>query len=921
MAGVLSSQNPDAEAERRVGSVIKGKWTLDALLGVGGMAAVYSASHRNGKRVALKVLHVDYARDRTVCDRFLREAYVCNRVGHESVVQILDDDVTDAGELFLVMELLEGETIRDTWKNHGKTVPFPLVFQICERVLDCLAACHSVGIVHRDLKPANIFLTRDLCVKLLDFGVAQYRDAQVEKTTAGTALGTPAYMAPEQAMGLVDEVDARADVFAVGALIHALVTGYRINHGRTEQEALVMAATRAVPSVSRLAPTLPIEVIRIVDKALQWDKKDRFTSARDMQAAVVDVMARHGVPPMPAVRAGQVLSAAGPSSAQLMAAAAIAPAERPSEARPGASAVMPTASARAAFDSRHDVALEHHLGLVKQGLRAFERAITAPPNVDAARLVQAAFDPLTQAVLENRGRVVLSIGPNEIFTQGRSVYRPEQAKAHGLVTTLFGEGVREITIDAGITADELSTVVSVVRERVTRDDLYAWRAGGAPRTDLATALWERDLAHVEFTLADPVETVAWRAETTALPAGDVTVHRQVLEALFVEADAYVARDDAENHDDVSSLALDPQVAHAIGGKFRLDPAEAGMRSLRMITSLGELGDVPWAQAALVQLGASAVIGGFPEQVADYDEVLGLDGEHDDHSLVRRATVRTALVAWALPGGGFVPEASVSFGELLEGLPAEAASDAIYGFGSLRWGASIEAGALAAQNQIATMLLQWISDHATPQQLGEAMGWAPYILPTFVARWVVLVAKLGGSVSDLRGVDVPSLRLAADLFVTSERDPAQIAHYLDGTDEALRATVIDCVCTFVKPWCFGALARIIASPRLLRLTENDRRRVMAAAMHVAPREAELVLFELVKKTTLLGSGGEHHATRIMAVDVIGELCITTEAQLEMDRLVQARSGVSDDLRAAAQRAAMSIRERRQAGSTNNPFGVR
>ena len=118
---------------------------------------------------------------------------------------------------------------------------------------------------------------------MLDFGVAQMRDATSERTATGTALGTPAYMSPEQAMGLVDQLDGRADLFSVGAMMHALITGHRINNGRTEQEALVMAATKPVPSVARLAPHLPIELIKVIDKALAWDRRNRFQDSREMQ--------------------------------------------------------------------------------------------------------------------------------------------------------------------------------------------------------------------------------------------------------------------------------------------------------------------------------------------------------------------------------------------------------------------------------------------------------------------------------------------------------------------------------------------------------------------------------------------------------------------------------------------------------------
>jgi serine/threonine protein kinase len=289
----------DGGPNARVGSVIKNKWTVESLLGVGGMAAVYAAAHRNGQRAALKILHTDFAREKTICERFLREAYVSNKVNHGATVQVLDDDMTETGEPFLIMELLEGETVRDAWKKSGRTMAAGRVLQICEKVVDCLASCHAIKVIHRDLKPANIFILKEGDeIRVLDFGVAQMRDATSERTATGTALGTPAYMSPEQAMGLVDQLDGRADLFSVGAMMHALITGHRINNGRTEQEALVMAATKPVPSVARLAPHLPIELIKVIDKSLAWDRRNRYQDAREMQKALIDLMPGQGVAPL-----------------------------------------------------------------------------------------------------------------------------------------------------------------------------------------------------------------------------------------------------------------------------------------------------------------------------------------------------------------------------------------------------------------------------------------------------------------------------------------------------------------------------------------------------------------------------------------------------------------------------------------------
>src|SRR5262249_27733735 len=183
---------------------------------------------------------------------------------------------------FLVMELLDGETVQQLWKRNKRKLTVAEALPIAARVLETLAHFHAQTIVHRDLKPANVFITKEGLVKLLDFGVARMREAGGDKTRAGTALGTPSFMAPEQAMGLTDNVDGRADIFSVGATIYALLSGQRLHQGRTDNEAFILAATQPAPSLARVAPDMPVEVIALVDKALAWDPRNRFQSAESM---------------------------------------------------------------------------------------------------------------------------------------------------------------------------------------------------------------------------------------------------------------------------------------------------------------------------------------------------------------------------------------------------------------------------------------------------------------------------------------------------------------------------------------------------------------------------------------------------------------------------------------------------------------
>ncbi len=284
-------------ARARVGTLLKQKWRLDKLIGVGGMAAVYAATHRNKKRAAIKMLHPELSIDSALRERFLREGYVANSVGQKGAVAVDDDDVSEEGLAFLVMELLDGETIEQRWERKGRLLSPHEALSVADQLLDTLAAAHARGIVHRDLKPENMFLTREGAVKVLDFGIARVREltrsenppasgSPLTTTQAGSTMGTPAFMAPEQARGKWDDVDGRTDLWAVGATLYTLLTGEFVHKGETVNETLALAVTRPARSLGELRADLHPALIRFVDKALAYDKAARFADAAAMQHAL-----------------------------------------------------------------------------------------------------------------------------------------------------------------------------------------------------------------------------------------------------------------------------------------------------------------------------------------------------------------------------------------------------------------------------------------------------------------------------------------------------------------------------------------------------------------------------------------------------------------------------------------------------------
>jgi serine/threonine-protein kinase len=285
---LISGDEPTRRAERRLGQLVRERWHLDAVLGVGGMAAVYAATHRNGKRVALKMLHTELSDIPEMKRRFVAEGYAANRVEHPGAVSVIDDDVSEDGAIFLVMDLLEGETLERRAES-ARLAPED-VLTVMDALLDVLAAAHDRGVVHRDVKPDNIFITRDGSVKLLDFGIA-YVMGHASSTPFETTMGTPAFMPPEQARGRREQLDGRTDLWAVGATMFVQLAGHHVHEADSIDEERLSAMTDAAPSLGDLAPHLPKPLIALVDRALAFERADRWPNAREMQAEVRRVRA------------------------------------------------------------------------------------------------------------------------------------------------------------------------------------------------------------------------------------------------------------------------------------------------------------------------------------------------------------------------------------------------------------------------------------------------------------------------------------------------------------------------------------------------------------------------------------------------------------------------------------------------------
>ncbi len=926
-------------ARDRVAERVGGKWRLDKLVALGGMAAVYAVTHEAGPSAALKIMHAELCQDEALRKRFLREVAIAKAIEHPSVVRVLEDHRTQAGEPFLVMEPLRGATLSSVWRRHGKKVSVDASLRITAQILAVLVAFHEKGIVYRNLEPANVFVTKRGVVKILDLGVLQHRDATAEMRIAGLRTGNASFMAPECAAGRRDDIDHRADVFAVGATLYTLVSGKRLHRGKTAQESRVLARTQSAPSVARAAPELSEAAVAFIDKALAWKRGDRFQSSRAMLQAVNELLEPAELVPSerpptssPAEELVVELDLAAGSSIAAVA-SALAPGQvrsRDSEAFPVDSVeiqrasspevvvVSPVPERRATLElpaTIEEVALPAHDPLTPvlvslDGLLGSARE-HGPAHPQTQARITLFIEAMAKALEALPGGVHLQVMPFGLMRDGQTVWEPSPPR--DLVPyALSVAGLRELRISQGVHEYELRALLGVMMSE----------AHGDP-TAVASQLWGATWPHIVCRIAHELD--AEQAETVDAMFSEAEELEGDLE---VQLAAVLGAPPGTSHEHemfVAAMATRQEASENTTALLRLD--EAARERLVQATR------VPFAEWSARH--AEVLIDAFEDAAGRGDTTVWVAAIGAHARRLWRAgrdealfDLQHSIVARLSVGGQHAQRLTSAFvtaslfpRDVLEQVVSTATSEsalvdaarterAVTGFTSILEAMNRQAlpTFLALADRVAEgPLLAPIVSYVVRVAAGEEEivmrhldKLSPQIARTLLAG---LIASGGDAVNKRLRPLLKSDNRALRCEATAQLAPSQavlsqeLMKLFAGNDRALRSEVLHTLVRHKVRAAGPRLLAIVEDEGFIERAADEQEGMLNALWALNPARAEKLLSELVARHGLM-KNDELDRTRGIAVRMLSERGYTQRALEALQGAEARRPWNSADLREAA-----------------------
>ena len=898
-----------AELKGRLGRVIGERWKLVKLLGLGASAAVYRGVDGEGWRVAVKIMHSKHQRSEIIRKRFWREQHILDQIQHPHTLRVFETAETSRGIPYIVMELLEGTTLARIMAKRGE-VPLELerVVEYMLPVLEALELCHERGIIHRDLKPANVFLTQDGVIKLLDFGVARWSGDGMQLTRDGTALGTPAFMSPEQASGHIDLLDERSDLFSIGAMMHYLLCGQYLHGEETAQQTYLKAASTPAPSLARRAPHLPRAVPQVVDRAVAWSPEDRWQRAEELSVQLrALVEATRQAPPR----------------------------QRVSTLR-GWSSVGRQALAQAAEQGRARRWTDHLEGI----FRGVERALAAahrhgPAHAMSVGRRQEAW-AITEAALEAcDGELAWVVRPDafEVPEAGQICWSPPAELEH-IPHALFASGVRGVELREAFSERDFDALLAVLG---ASDQL-------APEDDMATAIWDRRLLGLHLRMSGGLGA-ARIDEHAALERGFDARVGAIAEAIGAEIaleqerhkllEGLGAQAPLEHEDRVALAApRGPQASLPDGVAPSMDErdllllrsthaAQRDSWAERLGTTMGDViaqarreGDeLRWIEP-LGQLAQRLARSGRTDEFTHLLGVMMRRLKHPElrHELVSRA-IDPPLLRELLCEAG-VLDASADEPTELDDERLFALTLLIDHLDDRHLPVALEAltaktpAAAQLQPPLLEMLRAELGGHE--RDFGDALQRAEPQLAAQLLEALLAQGSTGleGARAGLQSAHLRVRLMCARALEERGADATDaLAELAWAEDPQVRAEALEFVAQLGQPRHTAWMARRFAHPDFHHYAPDEKRRNFEHLARLSRQAAEQVAADLVRRQDPAG-GAALAATRALAAEFLGQRGRSDDALAALDVARRRHPANTRRLQEAAQRAYEQLQRRRQ-----------